>query len=40
MPQLEAIDKLNPKASVIICTGTGSGNCPSFLPPSTVTGNP
>jgi prohibitin 2 len=30
--QLEAIDKLNPNASVIICTGTGSGNCPSFLP--------
>lgn len=30
--QLEAIDKLNPNASVIICTGLGSGNCPSFLP--------
>lgn len=29
--QLEAIDKLNPHASVVICTGTGSGNCPSFL---------
>lgn len=26
--KLEAIDKLNPNASVIICTG----NCPSFLP--------
>lgn len=35
--QLEAIDKLNPKATVVICTGTGSGNCPSFLPAS-VTG--
>lgn len=30
--QLEAIDKLNPNASVIICTGQGSGNCPSFIP--------
>jgi prohibitin 2 len=30
--QLEAIDKLNPNAQVIICTGSGSGNCPSFLP--------
>jgi regulator of protease activity HflC (stomatin/prohibitin superfamily) len=30
--QLEAIDKLNPNATVIICTGQGSGNCPSFLP--------
>lgn len=30
--QLEAIDKLNPNAQVIFCTGTGSGNCPSFLP--------
>lgn len=30
--QLEAIDKLNPNASVIICTGSGSNNCPSFLP--------
>lgn len=30
--QLEAIDKLNPNAEVIICTGTGSSNCPSFLP--------
>lgn len=29
---LEAIDKLNPNAQVIICTGTGAGNCPSFLP--------
>jgi len=27
--QLEAIDKLSPNASVIICTGT---TCPSFLP--------
>lgn len=35
--QLEAIDKLNPNASVIICTGTGSGNCPSFLPASAAT---
>lgn len=32
--QLEAIDKLNPNATVIICTGTGTGNCPSFLPAS------
>lgn len=31
---LEAIDKLNPNASVVICTGSGSGNCPSFLPQS------
>lgn len=30
--QLEAIDKLNPNAEVIICTGSGQGNCPSFLP--------
>lgn len=30
--QLEAIDKLNPNAQVIICTGQGQGNCPSFLP--------
>ena len=30
--QLEAIDKLNPNAQVIICTGSGQGNCPSFLP--------
>lgn len=29
--QLEAIDKLNPNAKVVICTGSGSGNCPSFL---------
>lgn len=29
--QLEAIDKLNPNAAVIICTGTGQDNCPSFL---------
>jgi prohibitin 2 len=29
---LEAIDKLNPNAEVIICTGSGQGNCPSFLP--------
>jgi hypothetical protein len=29
---LEAIDKLNPNAQVIICTGSGKGNCPSFLP--------
>ena len=29
---LEAIDKLNPNAQVIICTGSGQGNCPSFLP--------
>lgn len=32
--KLEAIDKLNPKAAVVICTGTGDGNCPSFLPGS------
>jgi regulator of protease activity HflC (stomatin/prohibitin superfamily) len=29
---LEAVDKLNPNAQVVICTGSGSGNCPSFLP--------
>jgi hypothetical protein len=32
---LEAIDKLNPNAQVIICTGSGQGNCPSFLPQAT-----
>lgn len=36
--QLEAIDKLNPHASVIFCTGTGAGNCPSFLPSAVATG--
>ena len=30
--QLEAIDKLSPNASVIICTAT---SCPSFLPQAT-----
>lgn len=30
--QLEAIDKLNPNATVVICTGTGQGNCPSLVP--------
>lgn len=30
--QLEAIDKLNPNTTVIYCTGTGSGNCPSVVP--------
>lgn len=30
--QLEAIDKLNPLAQVVICTGSGAGNCPAFIP--------
>jgi regulator of protease activity HflC (stomatin/prohibitin superfamily) len=29
--RLEAIDKLNPNAQVVICTGT---TCPAFLPGS------
>ena len=29
--ELEAIDKLNPNAQVVIRTGTGAGNCPSFI---------
>lgn len=36
--RLEAIDKLNPNAQVIICTGTGSDNCPSFLPQASTGG--
>lgn len=30
--KLEAIDKLNPQASIVICSGPGDDNCPSFLP--------
>ncbi len=30
--QPEAIDKLNPNVTVVYCTGTGSGNCPSVVP--------
>lgn len=37
--QLEAIDKLNPNATVIFCTGTGSGNCPSFFSPNITGGD-
>jgi prohibitin 2 len=31
---LQSINTINPKAQVIICTGTGAGNCPSFIPQS------
>lgn len=30
--KLEAIDKLNPQASIVICSGPGNDNCPAFLP--------
>jgi regulator of protease activity HflC (stomatin/prohibitin superfamily) len=33
--RLEAIDKLNPNASVVICTGS---TCPSFLPGTSLGG--
>lgn len=36
--QLEAIDKLNPNVTVVYCTGTGSGNCPSVVPAAAATG--
>ena len=35
--QLEAIDKLNPQVTVVYCTGTGSGNCPSVVPAAAAT---
>lgn len=28
---LDSINAINPKATVIICTGTGQGNCPSIV---------
>ena len=37
--QLEAIDKVNPEVTVVYCTGTGSGNCPSVVPAAAATGN-